>query len=114
MLVLLVVGVSEARKNEVVVNLVNSERCCRDDGFSEVLYRMAEAAFSYGVAQFFERRKKFLRSPMVMLILRTWADSLPLCVFDLECVNSTIDKMSVSGRMPSFAAVAQRSECAFC
>jgi hypothetical protein len=78
-LLLIVRGIDGARKNDICKQILNAPTCCIDAGFTALLRMMAWAAYPLDCQQ--DLRIAFLMSPMVLLIIRTWADSTVSAAF---------------------------------
>jgi hypothetical protein len=89
-LLLIIDGVTPQRKRQVAVDLLTAT-CCKEDGLSGPLQDMARAAYPLC----FESQVAFILSSMVALIILTWADSLSISIFNLECGNEVLGKMRI-------------------
>ena len=89
--------------NQIVYSLLDSRPCCVDPGLSGLLLQMAEAHSSTR-----EGRSFFLTSPRVLALIRVWASSISVTVFDIECLNACLRKLQNPGRAADVSTVAAK------
>ena len=93
LLLLILPSTTPEQANQIVYSLLDSRPCCVDPGLSGLLLQMAEAHSSTR-----EGRAFFLTSPRVLALIRVWASSIYVTVFDIECLNACLRKLQNPGR----------------
>ena len=81
-------------KERVVDAFLSASECCLDAGFAQLLLAfMGTRRWSTQV------RKSFLLSNYFLQVLKTWAHSISISVFDLECKNGGFRNACNGGRL---------------